>query len=202
MNFRTCPCGKTSQNGRCGTSPICANVCGRLLDCKNHTCQETCHKGACRGCAIQVTQTCDCREPTEKIVDCTEGVQPNFSCGKKCQKQLACGNHFCSKICHDLSEPCEICPRSPELVKTCFCGKQEVQLRKTCTDEIPSCGAVCENVLNCGPVGNNHVCKQTCHEGPCPKCPLTTEVTLQSTLGTPTIIVYTSEFLVFNFKQN
>ena len=43
--FRTCPCGQTSQNGRCGTTPICENTCGRLLNCQVHSCQEKCHKG-------------------------------------------------------------------------------------------------------------------------------------------------------------
>ena len=43
--FRTCPCGQTSQNGRCGTTPICENTCGHLLNCQVHSCQEKCHKG-------------------------------------------------------------------------------------------------------------------------------------------------------------
>ena len=60
----------------------------------------------------------------------------------------------------------------------CPCGKKKLDenLRKSCLDDIPSCGEVCDKILNCGPVGNNHHCKEICHEGPCPKCPLTTEV--------------------------
>ena len=137
--FRTCPCGQTSQNGRCGTTPICENVCGRLLNCRVHRCQEKCHKDACEPCTVKITQKCACSEPSENVVDCDKNVlESGFSCGKLCQKLLSCGNHTCLKICHDPSENCEICPRSPEIIKTCHCGKMplEENQRKVCTDAI------------------------------------------------------------------
>ena len=39
-------------------------------------------------------------------------------------------------------------------------------LRKSCTDDIPTCNAFCGKMLPCG----IHHCKQPCHQGPCPLC--------------------------------
>ena len=112
-----------------------------------------------------------------------------------CGKLLACGNHTCTKICHNNNENnensllnligksrednnCETCSLTPNIVKTCPCGKKNLEenSRKSCLDSIPSCGQVCEKILSCGPVGNNHLCGEICHEGPCPKCALSTDV--------------------------
>merc|ERR1712223_1225404 len=179
--LQTCPCGQTSQNGRCGTTPICENVCGRLLNCRVHRCQQKCHKDACEPCTVKITQKCACSEPSENVVDCDISVlETGYSCEKICNKKLSCGNHNCSKICHDpkIDPNCEICPQSPELIKTCHCGKLplEENSRQICTDPIPSCGEICDKTLLCGPVGANHKCQDICHPGACPKCPLTTEV--------------------------
>lgn len=117
--------------------------------------------GACKPCQVQVIQKCQCSQPSERIVECVENVEYVYSCGKTCDRKLDCGNHQCSKICHDLSvENCESCLRTPEVVKTCPCGKKKLEenSRTSCLDEIPSCGQVCERVLKCGPVGNNHLC--------------------------------------------
>ena len=136
--------------------------------------------GACEPCTVKITQICACSDPSENVVDCDKSVlESGYSCGKICQMPLACGNHTCLKICHDpRTENCEICPKSPELIKTCFCGKKplEENLRKVCTDKIPSCGEICGKTLVCGPVGANHTCQEICHDGTCPKCPSTTEV--------------------------
>ena len=172
-NYRTCPCGRTSQHGRCGTTPICENICDRLLNCKSHRCKQRCHVGNCDPCKIQIQQKCGCQNPTEKTADCDVGVETYFSCGNPCGKQLKCGNHVCGKTCHAPNEDCQSCERSPEIVKTCPCGKKmlEIDARKTCTDPIPSCGQVCEKSMICG-----HSCQNSCHEGECQKCPLSTKV--------------------------
>ena len=144
--------------------------------CKN----DILFTGACEPCTVKITQKCACSDPSENVVDCDKSVlESGYSCGKICQLPLACGNHTCLKICHDpQTENCEICPKSPELIKTCFCGKKplEENLRKVCTDKIPSCGEICGKTLVCGPVGANHTCQEICHDGTCPKCPSTTEV--------------------------
>ena len=121
---------------------------------------------------MQIQQKCDCQNPQEKWVDCEVGVDSFFSCENPCGKSLSCGCK-CSKICHDFSENCEVCDRSPEVVKTCPCGKKPLDIvRLSCTDPIPSCGQVCDKSLICG-----HSCGHICHEDPeCPKCPLSTKV--------------------------
>ena len=48
---------------RCGTDPAsihCDQVCGKLLDCKEHTCQLVCHAGPCPSCAVPVECKCYC----------------------------------------------------------------------------------------------------------------------------------------------
>ena len=172
--YRTCPCGKTRQHGRCGTAPICENICESLLNCGKHRCQRQCHAGNCDPCEVQIQQKCGCQNPQEKWVNCQAGVDSFFSCENPCGKSLSCGNHKCSKMCHDFDENCEVCDRSPEVVKTCPCGKKPLELgyRLSCTDPIPSCGQVCDKSLICG-----HSCGHVCHEDPkCPKCPLNTKV--------------------------
>lgn len=68
-----CQCGKTKylhescitcrKAVRCGTDPAsihCDQVCGKLLDCKEHTCQLVCHAGPCPSCSIPVECKCYC----------------------------------------------------------------------------------------------------------------------------------------------
>ena len=99
-----------------------------------------------------------------------------YSCESPCQRQLSCEveDHLCPKTCH--SGACPPCPLSPQVVKTCPCGQTSVTDRTSCRDPIPTCGRVCGKRHECGPVGNNHTCKEECHLGDCPPCPLTTEV--------------------------
>lgn len=90
---------------------------------------------------------------------------------------MPCEIHKCSQICHP-EKDCEICPLSPELIKSCHCGKTllEPKSRISCADPIPTCGKICGKKLMCGPVGNNHTCQELCHPGECSKCPSTTKV--------------------------
>ena len=106
-----------------------------------------------------------------------------FECGQICSKDLDCGNHKCQDLCHP--GPCQPCQLKPDLILSCPCGKTSlekiyerdgVEPRKSCLDEIPSCGLVCGKKFTCGPVGKNHTCEATCHSGKCPTCPLTTDV--------------------------
>ena len=76
--------------------------------------------------------------------------------------------------------PCDRCESDADIIDRCPCDKVTVSElgvdRKTCLDPIPTCGDVCDRKLSCGPVGNNHRCREKCHTGPCPPCPLTTKV--------------------------
>lgn len=58
-----CQCGKTKQTVRCGVDPTavhCDQVCGKLLDCKEHTCTLGCHAGPCPSCSVSVECRCYC----------------------------------------------------------------------------------------------------------------------------------------------
>lgn len=74
-------------------------------------------------------------------------------------RMLSCGFHRCQQQCHP--GPCEPCPLSPSLVKTCPCGQTPLakllelgySQRGKCTDPVPSCGKTCNRPLACGSSG-------------------------------------------------
>ncbi|KAJ3044969.1 FKBP12-associated protein, partial [Rhizophlyctis rosea] len=84
---------------------------------------------------------------------------------------FSCGVHFCEKRCHDLEGHGRRCRFDPEVVGRCPCGDKSVEEltdgrgRTKCTDAVPTCGAVCRKVLDCG-----HRCRDKCHLGGCPPC--------------------------------
>ena len=98
---------------------------------------------------------CYCGEESREIVCGSDGVySPNYSCKKVCGKDLTCGNHKCTQLCH--SGPCPPCDTSPEVVKSCSCGKmplyklENVVPRTSCMDPLPLCDQICGKVLSCG----------------------------------------------------
>lgn len=85
-------------------------------------------------------------------------------------RKFDCDVHSCEKRCHPQDSQTSICPRSPDKVKFCPCGKtlvKELTERKTCQDPIPVCTKTCEKALSCG-----HSCQSSCHLGDCPPCEL------------------------------
>lgn len=78
---------------------------------------------------------------------------------------LSCEAHRCQQVCH--SGPCQPCPRSPSLVKTCPCSQTPLTKllelgyseRRSCTDPIPSCGKTCNKPLPCGSNGEEKRCR-------------------------------------------
>lgn len=74
-------------------------------------------------------------------------------------RMLGCEAHRCQLECH--SGPCQPCPRSPSLVKTCPCSQTPLTKllelgyseRQSCSDAIPSCGKTCNRPLACGSSG-------------------------------------------------
>ncbi|KAL6303220.1 hypothetical protein BKA93DRAFT_788613 [Sparassis latifolia] len=200
-----CHCGKRTLSFRCahlvpsktGLRPAselsCGQTCGKILDCGNHTCEGTCHPGACKPCAVRVAVKCYCGKE-EKEIGCGEGEEKEcivveggaerqwigkYSCKNACGRLFDCGLHHCSKTCHPPSRTRTPCPRSPALVTRCPCGKHELSpaaspffpprvllTRKACTDPIPTCESTCMKLLkSCA-----HACSARCHTGPCPLC--------------------------------
>ncbi|GAA5919432.1 hypothetical protein JCM6882_006322 [Rhodosporidiobolus microsporus] len=162
------------------------------LSCGLHSCQRPCHAGECGECEEIREKRCFCGKETNEGIcgatrqeDRVEGcVVPGetsdgdvwmgeFSCDAPCGAPYSCGEHRCQARCHPhLNSKPAPCPRSPELIDHCACGKTPLELlrgvaaRQKCTDRIPTCGAVCGKVHEeCG-----HVCQRQCHEGECGSC--------------------------------
>ncbi|XP_051796440.1 transcriptional repressor NF-X1 [Acanthochromis polyacanthus] len=185
---KSCICGKTSQPMRCGQASAlqCDKVCGAILNCAEHTCVQVCHSGTCQPCQLQVQQVCYCGVTTRSVLCGTDkggfDGSGHFCCQKICGKMLNCEAHRCQQVCH--RGPCQPCPRSPSLVKTCPCGQTPLSKllelgyseRQSCSDPIPSCGKTCNKPLACGSSDTIHLCENLCHEGSCGPCSLTSTV--------------------------
>lgn len=176
---RVCPCGKNTITTRCSDrKPVlsCGLRCDKLLYCGRHRCERLCHVGPCDHCQVLFNASCFCKKKVEVVlcgdmalkgeVDMDRGV---FSCNSSCGKKLSCGNHDCVETCHP--DPCRGCVLTPGKVKTCYCGKTNLQEdeRKSCLDPIPACSQVCGKSLTC----KIHSCKDKCHAGDCPPCMVT-----------------------------
>ena len=173
MVSRECCCGKTTKMYQCNQKVEfkCDQRCDKDLNCKVHKCEKSCHAGSCDDCAEEIEQTCYCKQEN-RIVACTKENKEalTYSCGRPCDKQLKCGNHKCKRLCHD--GDCADCELLPENVKTCPCGKLQIEKdqRTSCRDWIPLCTGICKKRLTCGPVYKPHRCEKKCHHGPCPPC--------------------------------
>lgn len=174
---QTCYCGKKTYQPMCKDKHIgqsCEEICGKMLNCSSHYCQNRCHEGPCQKCLVVITQDCYCGKESVTI-DCGMSAV----CQNRCNKTLSCGKHFCDRICHIGS--CGVCKLSPNLVSRCPCGKNSLDMillnpRTSCCDPIPSCYGVCDKVLPCG-----HKCKAVCHNGSCPPCKATQSITCRCT---------------------
>ncbi|XP_038044789.1 transcriptional repressor NF-X1-like [Patiria miniata] len=186
---QSCLCKKTSQTVRCGTQQVirCQAECGKKLNCGVHSCDAVCHEGDCKPCEVEMKQECYCGKDS-KVVLCSLGDDGNllqegpaqYPCQAVCDRTLSCGNHTCKRPCHP--GPCDLCPLTPDLVTRCPCSQTKLseltthgEVRKTCLDPVPTCKNTCGKPLKCG--GDYvHTCKQPCHEGDCPVCPLNSTV--------------------------
>ncbi|BGP18001.1 hypothetical protein JCM10213_005040 [Rhodosporidiobolus nylandii] len=171
----------------------CHQPHGAPLGCGLHACERECHAGECGDCEVIREKRCFCgRETAEGICGATRPeervdgcVRPSssdgaenerwmgeFSCPRVCGAPYDCGLHSCTSPCHPHTDSSpQRCPRSPELVTSCPCGKTplsalpNVAPRTKCSDRVPTCGAVCGKVRECG-----HACRRACHEGECGAC--------------------------------
>uniref|UniRef100_A0A1A8NL37 Transcriptional repressor NF-X1 n=2 Tax=Nothobranchius pienaari TaxID=704102 RepID=A0A1A8NL37_9TELE len=213
---KSCVCGKTSQPMRCGQASAlqCDKVCGALLNCGEHTCVQVCHSGTCQPCQLKVQQVCYCGVTLRTAACGTDeegfGGSGHFSCQKICSKMLSCEAHRCQQVCH--RGPCQPCPRSPSLVKTCPCGQTPLSKlldlgyaeRNSCSDPVPSCGKTCNKPLPCGSNETIHLCQNLCHEGACGPCSLTSTIRCRcgsKTKEAPCEKIQKEEELVFTCER-
>ena len=189
---QSCFCGKKSISRRCidtnyDTGWSCGQVCGDLMPCGQHTCQEPCHEGLCGACEVRIDCRCYCGKVEQTVLCCERGDEKqsstaaeqwigSFDCRTACQRDFDCGMHYCEKLCHPQKAVLPHCPRSPDVVSRCPCGKTSLEdisseARSSCEDPIPNCDKKCSKKLRCG-----HVCQQICHSDDCMPCLLTVEI--------------------------
>lgn len=189
---QTCFCGKKTMSRRCVDTNYdsgwsCEEICGDMMPCGEHTCQKPCHEGLCGGCEVHMDCRCYCGKVEQTIVCCERGgEEPSetdaetwigmFDCGGECQRQFDCGTHQCEKRCHPQELTTPHCPRSPDVVLSCPCGKTSlaeiaVKARDSCEDPIPNCEKRCMRRLPCG-----HSCQQVCHSDQCMPCLMTVDI--------------------------
>lgn len=192
---QSCFCGKESSQKKCVETDYtngwsCDKLCGDEMPCGEHPCQRPCHEGLCGACEVRVDARCMCGAEHKAILCCdrdddqmckrsyfTSGGEHveeewtgRFRCGNVCRRIFDCGKHKCQKACHPSTTLQIQCPRSPEFVTHCPCGKTPLDSilpspRRDCDDTIPSCKEQCMKQLLCG-----HYCQQLCHIGECLPC--------------------------------
>lgn len=190
-----CFCGKHETTKRCSettydTGWSCGDVCNTILACGEHRCLLPCHDGICGPCDVRLPARCYCGQMEKDVLcgdhhkprdsflnhkghdggDFTESWTGMFDCGNICGRTFDCGIHECEQQCHSQDQEAGHCPRSPDVVTHCSCGKTHLseladERRQTCQDPIPSCQKPCEKWLPCG-----HFCPKVCHSGECPSC--------------------------------
>jgi transcriptional repressor NF-X1 len=175
----------------CSTPLVCnaAEIAMSDGEVERHVCHKPCHQGPCLLCEIRETVPCFCGKHSKEI-SCSDKEFPKrseseteswlgfYQCGEICarlvfsrksnDRKFDCGIHSCEKRCHEQDATSPVCPRSPERVKTCPCGKTpigDLASRNACQDPIPHCEKPCEKPLPCG-----HRCQTTCHLEACPPC--------------------------------
>ena len=192
---QSCFCGKKSTSRRCVDTNYdsgwsCQDTCGDPMPCGEHTCTRPCHEGLCGACEVEIEAKCYCGKFEKFIPCCERGDEKQsqsslidesgnqavrnwvgvFDCDGICDRLFDCGKHRCEQTCHpqDLDQP--RCPRSPNIVSRCPCGKTPLgdiseAPRGSCEDPIPGCQKECSKRLSCG-----HPCRLVCHLGPCIPC--------------------------------
>lgn len=190
-----CFCSRKSLTRRCVDTDYengwsCGDTCGHLMPCGEHYCSLPCHEGSCGACEVRIPARCYCGN-VEKDIMCRDrqversssqshGAEDGsvavetwtgvFECPTTCGRALDCGKHTCDKPCHQQDAQPSHCPRSPDVVSHCPCGKTSLTEisgagRSSCEDPIPNCAKACGKTLNCG-----HTCQQSCHQGDCLPC--------------------------------
>ncbi|XP_072544158.1 transcriptional repressor NF-X1 [Salminus brasiliensis] len=176
---QVCYCGVVHREVPCGTNRdsfdgighfSCNKPCGKMLECKIHRCQQTCHTGQCQPCprSPKLVRSCPCGQTAlAKLLElgyperrsCTDPIP---SCGKICSMPLPCGDadtvHLCDKLCHEGScGPCSL----TSTIK-CRCGSKTKAVPCTTIQNeeelMFTCEKRCSKKRSCG----RHKCGEMC----------------------------------------
>ncbi|KAF8157144.1 hypothetical protein B0H34DRAFT_712422 [Crassisporium funariophilum] len=143
----------------------CDLVCGKMLSCGNHRCEQRDHKGVCPPCLRSSFEelVCTCgRTVYEPPIPCGTRIQCHYPCPRP---PLACGHPTTPHACHDDTVPCPPCAHLAS--KLCACGKKTIpNVRCSLETEKVSCGTVCGKLMTCG----FHHCERLCHGDECGSC--------------------------------
>lgn len=152
-----CYCEKERKKVRCSAAKwSCGQQCKKLLLCKSHKCENTCHPDDCPPCSYVSVQSCQCGAEKAKR-PCNN---PSWQCKKVCNKPFSCGYHKCEKVCH--SGSCGTCPNSG--TRSCPCGANQRFVQ--CPDVMETCMGTCNKMHD----DCDHRCPEKCHKGSCPPC--------------------------------
>ncbi|KAF8067912.1 hypothetical protein FPV67DRAFT_1626152 [Lyophyllum atratum] len=143
----------------------CDLVCGKMLGCGLHPCEERDHKGACPPCLRSSFEemVCYCgRTVFEPPIPCGTQMRCTYQCSRP---PPPCGHPQSQHACHEDPRPCPPCPFLA--TKQCACGKKMMtNVRCSLETEKVSCGAVCGKLMDCG----FHHCERLCHGDKCGTC--------------------------------
>ncbi|CAN9506402.1 unnamed protein product [Ophioblennius macclurei] len=186
---QVCYCGVTTRDVLCGTDPegfdgsghfSCQKLCGKMLDCEAHHCEQLCHRGACQPCprSPSLVKTCPCSQtPLSKLLElgyserrsCSDPIP---SCGRTCNKPLPCGSndtiHLCEKLCHE--GDCGPCSLTSTVRCRCGAKNKEVPCEEIQREDelVFTCEKRCSKKRSCG----RHKCGELCCVSVEHKCPL------------------------------
>jgi transcriptional repressor NF-X1 len=128
-------------------SVSCGTVCGKYLDCGQHTCKRTCHEGACldsgmvckfpcavlRPCGHPCGSPCHPESSCPKTV-CRAKVKATCQCGQKtdlvpCLAGDECGPGFSSLTTEDLAACMQQLELGQPIGLSALCGGKQFKLK-------------------------------------------------------------------------
>ena len=167
VETQVCFCGQDKKTVPCGqTAYCCEQVCNKTLDCDNHQCQDTCHRGPCKPCPLtpEKLKKCGCGKLPLIALGAgnrTSCLDPVPSCGLPCGKKLVCG-HLCKSLCH--VGPCIPCQEIVTQDCRCNHSTRRIECMKVTSgsqeEKLYICERVCRKKKSC----KQHKCLNVCCE--------------------------------------
>jgi hypothetical protein len=90
------------SSGTSGTADLsCGGICGKMLGCGTHSCQEVCHPGGCEPCRVTEVGKCYCGR-VERELRCGEGEAVECSLNRDAEGSLQTwiGMFSCDNKCN------------------------------------------------------------------------------------------------------